>query len=94
MLTPCQWQQELVAAIAKIDLPETEDDLRPISLTPFFSKVTEQFVVTWLLQFIGDKIDFRQYGGRKGNSITHYLIEFINFILSNQDSNAPIAVLA
>ena len=34
------------------------------------------------------------YGGTKGNSITHYLIEFINFILSNQDDTAPIAILA
>ena len=80
--------------IGKIPMPETEDDLRPISLTPFFSKVTEHFVVMWLLDYIGEKIDFRQYGGTRGNSITHYLIEFINFILFNQDSSAPIAILA
>ena len=73
---------------------ETEDDLRPISLTPFFSKVTEHFVVMWLLEFIGDKIDFRQYGGLKGNSITHYIVEFINFILSCQDSSDQTAVMA
>jgi hypothetical protein len=30
----------------------------------------------------------------KGNSITHYIIEFINFVLSNQESADPIAVLA
>ena len=85
---------KFVTAIGKIPLPDTEDDLRPISLTPFFSKVTEHFVVMWLLTYIGDKIDFRQYGGCKGNSITHYLIEFINFILLNQDSNAQTAILA
>ena len=48
----------------------------------------------WLLEFIQDKIDFRQYGGFKGNSITHYIIEFINFILANQESSAPTAILA
>ena len=48
----------------------------------------------WLLEFISEKIDFRQYGGLKGNSITHYLIEFINFILSCQDSTDQTAVLA
>ena len=48
----------------------------------------------WLLKYIGEQIDFRQYGGTKGNSITHYLIEFINFILLNQDSTDQIAVLA
>ena len=75
-------------------MPESEDDLRPISLTAFFSKVTEHFVVTWLLKYMEDKIDFRQYGGSKGNSITHYLIEFINFILSCQDNNDQTAILA
>ena len=75
-------------------MPESEDDLRPISLTSFFSKVTEHFVVMWLMDIIKDKIDFRQYGGLKGNSITHYLIEFLNFILSCQDSNDQTAILA
>ena len=75
-------------------LPESEDDLRPISLTPFLSKVTEQFVVKWLLQVIEDKIDFRQYGGLRGNSVTHYLIEFVNFILTHQDDTEKKAVVA
>ena len=38
--------------IAKIEMPSTEDDLRPIFRTQFFSKVTEHFVVVWLLDFI------------------------------------------
>ena len=91
---PRQWKLEYVVPIGKVPMPETEDDLRPISLTSFFSKVTEHFVVMWLMEFIKDKIDFRQYGGLKGNSITHYLIEFINFILSCQDSTDQTAILA
>ena len=91
---PADWLVEYVTPLGKVPQPETEDDLRPISLTAFFSKVTEHFVVMWLLKFIGDKIDFRQYGGMKGNSITHYLIEFVNFILANQDSRSPTAILA
>ena len=39
-------------------------------------------------------MDFRQYGGTKGNSICHYIIEFLNFILYHQDSPEPTAVLA
>ena len=46
------------------------------------------------MHFIGGKMDFRQYGGTKGSSICHYIIEFINFILLNQDSSDQIAVLA
>ena len=91
---PSQWKVEQVIPIPKIPSPETEDDLRPISLTPFFSKVTEHFIVTWLLDFIGDKIDFRQYGGQKGNLITHYIIDFVNFILSCQDNRDQTAIMA
>ena len=35
-----------------------------------------------------------QYGGLKGNSITHYIVEFINFISSCQDSSDQTAVMA
>ena len=91
---PADWLVEYVTPLGKVPMPESEDELRPISLTNFFSKVTEHFVVHWLLEFIGDLIDFRQYGGMKGNSITHYLIEFVNFILANQDSRSPTAILA
>ena len=45
---PDQWKLEHVVPIAKVPMPESEDDLRPISLTAFFSKVTEHFVVMWL----------------------------------------------
>ena len=82
---PEQYKIEYITPIAKTTLPQNEDDLRPISLTAFFSKCMEQFVVQWLLEYIGDKMDFRQYGGTRGNSISHYLIEFINFILHQQE---------
>ena len=91
---PNPWKLEHVIPIGKVPMPETEDDLRPISLTPFCSKVAEHFVVMWLLEFIGDQIDFRQYGGQKGNSITHYIIEFVNFILLCQDSSDQTAIIA
>ena len=51
-------------------------------------------MVTWLLEFIGEKIDWGQYGGIKGSSISHYLIDFVNFILFNHDLKVPHAVLA
>ena len=91
---PQKWKVEYITPIAKIPVPLSEDDLRPIALAAFFSKVMEQFVVEWLMEIIGDKMDFRQYGGIKGNSICHYLIELINFILYHQDSPEPTDVLA
>ena len=91
---PAHWKTEHVIPIEKVPMPDSEDDLRPISLTPFFSKVAEHFVVHWLLEHVGHKLDFRQYGGLKGNSITHYIIEFVNFILSCQDTTDQTAILA
>ena len=74
--------------------PENEDQLRIISLTSFNSKLFESFVIDWLMEFVGDKLDWGQYGGIKGHSISHYLKEFTNFILYNQDMKNPRAVLA
>ena len=51
-------------------------------------------MIEWLLSYISDKIDLYQYGGRKGTSINRYLIDFISFILYNQDLTEPMAVIA
>ena len=48
----------------------------------------------WLLIYTSDKLDLSQYGGRRGTSINHYLVDFISFILYNQDLKEPLAVLA
>ena len=91
---PSSWKQEFGVPLQKITDPQSEDDLRVISLTSFFSKVLEKFVLEWLMSYVGKKLDPKQFGGLKGNSVSHYLIEMINFILYNQDYNLPIAILA
>ena len=91
---PAMWRTEYGVPLQKKANPENENQLRIISLTSFFSKTLENLVIKWLLEFIGDKMDPKQFGGQKGNSITHYLIEFVNFILYNQDMTNPNAVLA
>ena len=61
---PTSWKQEFGTPLQKIPEPKTEDDLRIISLTAFFSKVMEKFVVEWLLSYIGPKAiwgDKRQF---------------------------------
>ena len=68
--------------------------MRIISLTNHLSKVFEKLVIKWIMFYIGDKLDRNQFGGTKGNSISHYLIEFVHFILYNQDLAEPHAVLA
>ena len=63
-------------------------------LTPFFSKLFERFVITWLLEYLQPHLDLGQYGEQKGNSVSHCLIDFINFISYNQDIKKIHAVLA
>ena len=91
---PKRWRVEQGLTIKKTTEPQNEDDCRIISLTPFFSKQYEQFILEWLLFHISDKMDHSQYGGRRGTSTNHYLIDFISFILYNQDLTEPLAVLA
>ena len=55
---PEQFKTEYITPIAKTQPPLTEDDLRPIAMTSFFSKIMEQFVVSWLLEIVGKKMDF------------------------------------
>ena len=91
---PKSWKIEYGTPLIKEQNPETEDQLRIISLTNFLSKVYEQYVMQWLMVYVGDKLDWAQYGGEKGSSVLHYLIELVNFILYNQDMKIPHAVLA
>ena len=53
----------------------------------------ERFVIDWLLVYIEDKLDRDQFGGQKGHSIAHYLIEISNFILYNQDLSKPLSTM-
>ena len=91
---PTRWKTERGIPLKKTTCPKSEDEIRIISLTPFLSKVYEKIVVEWLSKYISDNIDPNQYGGKKGSSINHYLIDFITFILYNQDLKEPRAVLA
>ena len=91
---PSVWKVEHGLPLKKCTNPINEDDIRVISLTAFFSKVFEKFVMEWLLYYIGDKIDKCQYGGEKGSGVAHYLIDFINFVQYNQDLKDIHAVLA
>ena len=91
---PRQWVKEYVTPIPKTYPPETDEDLRNISLTADLSKNYEQFLSDWLLPYIKKKIDPGQFGGLTGHSTTHYLITLLNFILSETDTrHLPKAVM-
>ena len=53
---PSMWKTEFGIPLQKVPNPVNEDQLRVISLTPFFSKVFEKFVIEWLIYYIGDSM--------------------------------------
>ena len=85
---PRQWVTEYVTPIPKVTPPETEDDLRNISLTADMSKDYENFLAQWLMPYILRRIDPGQFGGLSRHSTSHYLITLFHFILSNTDSTS------
>ena len=87
------WLQEFGTPLKKVPVPANEKSLRIIAITNHFSLVYERFVLKWLLHYVEDKLDPDQFGGRKGHSVAHYLIEVQNAILYNQDLDKPFATL-
>jgi len=47
----------------------------------------------WLLHYVGKQLDWSQFGGIKGSSSSHYLINMIGYIMYNQDLKEPKAVV-
>ena len=91
---PRQWVTEYVTPIPKVTPPETEDDLRNISLTADLSKDYEKILAQWLMPYIMKRMNPGQFGSLSGHSTAHYLITLFHFILSNTDtSNIPKAVM-
>ena len=46
------------------------------------------------MKYVKPHLDLDQMGGQKGNSVSHYLIECVNFVLYNQDLKNPHATIA
>ena len=63
-------QKKFVIPIPK-QYPPNINKWRPVSLTDCFAKISEGFVVDWILEH---KIDINQYGNVKVVSKSHYLV--------------------
>jgi hypothetical protein len=90
---PESWKKEYGTVLEKVSPPADESQLRIISITYQLSTLMERFIIDWLLVYIEDKLDRDQFGGQKGHSIAHYLIEISNFILYNQDLSKPLSTM-
>ena len=65
---PKAFKKEFHLPINKVPIPQSEDELRNLGLTPFFSKRLEWFLIQWIWPYIGHHIDHDQLGGLPGCS--------------------------
>ena len=63
---------------AKDTTPSYYSTTHPISLTCFFAKIFQDFVVKWIMNDIGNSLDNNQFGSLKGSSTTHCLVKLLN----------------
>ena len=88
---PSQWLVEYVTIIPKNQCPETPAECRNISCTNYLSKVFERFVLKWARQQVLPKLN--QYGGEKGCSTEHFLIDIWDQITDSLEDQRAAAVL-
>ena len=88
---PVDWKREHVTIIPKKTMPEDFGDLRNISCTLFVSKIFEQFVHGIIKEEISIKPN--QYGGMKGCSTTHMIVEILQQICENAEDYRSATVL-
>ena len=92
---PSNWKLEIVTPVPKIQPPASVKDLWKIVGLKNLSKIVEKIISEHIIEDM--KIDYSQYGNKKGVSVNHYLIKMINRILTALDRNSKseaIAVLA
>ena len=83
---PGSYKKEHHIPINKVPNPQSEDDLRNLGLTPFFSKRLEWILIQWIWPYISPHIDLDQLGGLPGCSVNHYLILMMDFIHKKLDT--------
>ena len=65
--------------------PNNPSQLRKISGTKNFSKISEKIITEFMISDMKEKLDPSQYGNQKGMSVQHYLIKMLNKILTVLD---------
>ena len=83
-LVPNQWKKAIVIPLPK-SFPPSWNNLRPVSLTDHFAKISEHFIVQWITSDIHINLDPNQFGSRKGVSTAHYLVKLIDNLCSHAE---------
>ena len=89
---PSQWKVETAVVIPKVPNPESLAECRNISCTAFMSKVLESVLLEDLRREI--PADPLQYGGIKGSSVDHLLIDLLDNVMGPLDEGKASAILS
>ena len=91
---PKRWKSETIIPIPKTLSPGGFDDIRPISMTTLWSKMLESLVAGFTLEESAGKWKRDQFGGRKGSSTDHVLVELWDKVLTGLETGAKAVVLS
>ena len=88
------WRREWVSALPK---PNRElltcSDLRKIASTSDYSKIFEKFLMQWITEDIGNKIDIQQFAGKQGVGAEHLIVCMMDRILGLLDKPGMRAIV-
>ena len=85
---PKIWKNETVVPIPKVQTPLSFNDLRPISMSPLWSKLLETIVSELTLEETAKNWLPNQHGGVKGSSTDHVLVEAWDNIMRGLDKSS------
>ena len=90
---PRPWQIEYQTCIPKTGCPVDLGECRNISCTSYLSKVYELFVLQEARKYV--KLSGNQYGGERGVSTTHFLVDVWEALTSGlEDSRSAVLLMA
>jgi hypothetical protein len=92
---PDAWKIGVITPLLKKVSCSSLNDIRAITQTDLFSKITEEFMFEKLYSILESKINLSQFGCLKKSSTAHYLIKINEFILkSSEIANAKVVLAA
>ena len=92
---PIMWRREWVTPVPKFKGSlKTLNDVRKIASTSDYPKIFEKFLIEWIFEDIGTKININQFAGKKGVGTEHMIVCLVDRVESLLDKPGMRAVIA
>ena len=88
---PLCWKEAHVILVPKVHpTMSIQSDLQPLSLTSTLGKILESFIGLWILEWLENQLDCRQYGALRKWSTTHALVDALHHWRSAVDNEQSV----